>query len=92
MNPVNPTHSVLFQGMRMNTYHANTGEGLPRHEHEYPHLTICLMGSCQIRKENRQVMLTPASKPVYLLENEWHELEALEDKTVFCNVFAEGKY
>jgi len=27
-----------------------------------------------------------------LIENEWHELEALEDGTVFVNVFAEGKY
>jgi hypothetical protein len=23
---------------------------------------------------------------------EWHEIEALEDGTVFVNVFAEGKY
>lgn len=23
---------------------------------------------------------------------EWHEIEALEDDTVFVNVFAEGKY
>jgi hypothetical protein len=27
-----------------------------------------------------------------LMANEWHELEALEDGTVFVNVFAEGKY
>jgi hypothetical protein len=26
------------------------------------------------------------------IANEWHELEALEDGTVFVNVFAEGKY
>ena len=26
-----------------------------------------------------------------LLAGEWHELEALEDGTVFVNVFAEGK-
>lgn len=24
--------------------------------------------------------------------DEWHEIEALEDETVFVNVFAEGKY
>jgi hypothetical protein len=27
-----------------------------------------------------------------LIANEWHEIEALEDNTVFVNVFAEGKY
>jgi hypothetical protein len=26
-----------------------------------------------------------------LAANEWHEIEALEDGTVFVNVFAEGK-
>jgi hypothetical protein len=29
--------------------------------------------------------------PVNLLENEWHEIEALEDGTVFVNVFAAHK-
>jgi hypothetical protein len=29
--------------------------------------------------------------PVNLLENEWHEFEALEDGTVFVNVFAANK-
>lgn len=24
--------------------------------------------------------------------DEWHEIEALEDATVFVNVFAQGKY
>ena len=29
---------------------------------------------------------------VTFVANEWHEIEALEDGTVFVNVFAEGKY
>jgi hypothetical protein len=29
--------------------------------------------------------------PVNLVANAWHEIEALEDNTVFTNVFAEGK-
>jgi hypothetical protein len=36
--------------------------------------------------------MTKESQPITLKANEWHEIEALEDGTVFCNVFAEGKY
>lgn len=32
------------------------------------------------------------SQPLNLPAGEWHEIEALEDNTVFVNVFAEGKY
>jgi hypothetical protein len=31
------------------------------------------------------------SQPLNLPAGEWHEIEALEDGTVFVNVFAEGK-
>ena len=27
----------------------------------------------------------------YVQADEWHEIEALEDNTVFVNIFAEGK-
>ena len=36
--------------------------------------------------------MTKDTKPVNLVAREWHEIEALEDNTVFVNVFAEGKY
>ena len=29
------------------------------------------------------------TQPVNLTENEWHEIEALEDNTVFINVFSD---
>jgi hypothetical protein len=32
------------------------------------------------------------TQPVNLVGNKWHKTEALEDGTVFVNVFAEGKY
>jgi len=32
------------------------------------------------------------SQPLNLPANEWHEIEALEDETVFVNIFAENKY
>lgn len=73
-------------------YHADRGEGLPRHQHLFSHLTMCHAGRCVIRKEGRQLVIDKTSQPVNLVANEWHEIEALEDGTVFVNVFAEGKY
>jgi hypothetical protein len=91
MTPLNPKFSVKQDGTTLNIYHANAGEGLPRHEHFYSHLTICHAGSCIIRKEGRELVITKDSQPVNLVAIEWHEIEALEDGTVFVNVFAEGK-
>ena len=89
---INPVHSVTYESTTMNVYHANKGQGLPPHSHIYSHLTICHSGSCIIRKEGKELVMTKDTKPVNLLADGWHSLEALEDGTVFCNVFAEGKY
>jgi hypothetical protein len=35
--------------------------------------------------------MTKDSQPLNLPAGEWHELEALEDGTVFVNVFAQEK-
>jgi hypothetical protein len=45
-----------------------------------------------VRKEGKELLMTKMTQPVNLLADGWHEIEALEDGTVFCNVFAEGKY
>lgn len=87
-----PAHSFTYDGAQVNIYHANKGEGLPRHEHSYSHATFCCAGSVNVYKENLKVTLTKTDQPVSLGANEWHELEAAEDGTVFINVFAEGKY
>lgn len=89
MQAVNPAHSFTFDGAMLNVYHADKGQGLPRHEHSYPHATVCHAGRCAIRKENVYVEMTKHTQPVTLKANEWHEIEALEDGTVFCNVSAE---
>ena len=89
---ISPTHIVTYESMTINVYHANKGQGLPSHSHLYSHLTICHAGSCIIRKEGKELVMTKDTKPVNLLADGWHSLEALEDGTVFCNVFAEGKY
>ena len=87
-----PTHHVIYDGAVMNIFHANKGEGLARHEHSYAHLTVCHSGSCIIRKENIEKIIDKHTQPINLKAAEWHEIEALEDGTVFVNVFAEGKY
>lgn len=91
-NVVNPKFQVVQDGTQLSIYHANKGEGIPRHEHAYSHLTMCHAGSIVVRKEGIESIRTKDSQPVNLVENEWHEIEALEDGTVFVNVFAEGKY
>jgi quercetin dioxygenase-like cupin family protein len=87
-----PIHQVTYDGAQLNIYHANKGEGLPKHEHAYSHLTICHAGSCVIRKEGIEKVIDKYTQPINLKAVEWHEIEALEDGTVFVNVFAEGKY
>lgn len=87
-----PKHSFIYDGAQLNIYHANIGEGLPKHEHLYSHATMCHSGCCKVSLEGRHHIITKDSQPLNLLANEWHEIEALEDGTVFVNVFAEGKY
>ena len=88
---ISPRHNFTYDGAVLNVYHANKGEGLPRHEHMYAHATFCTSGSCVIRKEKREFVMTKDTQPVNLVAHEWHEIEALVDGTVFVNVFAEGK-
>lgn len=87
-----PVHQVNYDGAVLTVYHANKGQGLPKHEHTYAHLTMCHSGSCIIRKEGIEKFVDKHTQPINLKEHEWHEIEALEDGTVFVNVFAEGKY
>lgn len=84
-------HSVNYDGARLNIYHANKGEGLPKHNHAYAHLTSCMAGRCAVRKEGVEVIMDKDTQPINLTAGDWHEIEALEDGTVFVNVFAEGK-
>lgn len=87
-----PYHQFTYDGTQLNVYHANKGEGLPRHEHLYNHATICHAGSCVVRVEGKELIMTKDTQPVNLIGGKWHEIEALEDGTVFVNVFTEGKY
>lgn len=86
-----PFHSFVYDGAVINVYHANKGEGLPKHSHMYAHATFCAAGACVIRKEGKEVVFVKETRPANLSAGEWHEIEALEDGTVFVNVFAESK-
>jgi quercetin dioxygenase-like cupin family protein len=87
MQTVGPAHLFTYGGASFNVYHANKGEGLPRHEHTFKHATVCNAGSCVIRKEGREKVIDKHTQPIDLAANEWHEIEALEDNTVFVNIF-----
>ena len=88
---IEPKYSFVYDGAILNIYHANKGEGLPAHVHSYSHGTFCCSGSCVVRKQNKEVVFDKNTQPINLVAAEWHEIEALEDNTVFINVFAEGK-
>lgn len=92
-NPIQQKHSFTYDGVRLNVYHAKKGEGLPMHGHEYSHAIMCNAGSCLVTLENgKSKVIDKDSIPVNLLAGIQHEIEALEDGTVFVNVFAESKY
>lgn len=86
--PITPSQMFTYNGVTSNLYYADAGQGLPRHDHSFPHLTMCLSGKTLVRKENFERVMTPQDAPISLRENEWHEIEAVEDSTVFMNMFA----
>jgi len=91
--PLLPHNTFTYNGVRLNIYHANKGEGLPMHGHSYSHATMCNAGSCLVSLENgKSIVINKNTKPVNLLAGIQHEIEALENETVFVNVFAESKY
>ena len=85
--PVSPKHSFTYGNVTCNIYHAHKGEGVPSHAHPYAHGTLCTSGSVLIRKDNKEVIATKENTAFNLLASEYHEIEALEDNTVFMNIF-----
>lgn len=84
-------HIFTYDGAIISVYHADKGQGLPRHQHDYSHASMCNAGSCLVSLEGRSYTVDKNSQPLNLPAGEWHEIEALEDGTVFVNVFAEIK-
>jgi quercetin dioxygenase-like cupin family protein len=81
-----PHRLFVYRGIRVYEFFANKGEGAPKHEHQFSHSTMCIAGSIVVRKEDKEITLTPDNGPVLLPAKEWHEIEALEDNTIFMNM------
>lgn len=81
-----PSHSFSYGNTTFNVMNVNKGEGISKHEHTFNHIIICLKGSCKITKENIMKTIDKNSGAINLKENEWHEIEANEDDTVFVNI------
>lgn len=81
-------NNFIYEGASINTYHVNKGEGLLKHTHDYSHATICHNGSCIVRMEDKEIIINKESGGFNLPQGKWHEIEALEDNTVFVNIFA----
>ena len=84
-----PTHTFSYEKARINVYHANKGQGLTKHSHVFSHATICNSGSILVSLEGRNYTVDKNHQPLDLPAGEWHEIEALEDNTVFVNIFSE---
>lgn len=89
---VQPKHDFTYDGVSVRVYHANKGEGIPMHTHVYSHATMCVNGACKYTCDGKVLFGDKNTQPINLLGGTNHEIEALEDGTVFVNVFAEGKY
>lgn len=83
---VAPRQEFVYLGTRITVYGANKGEGLPEHSHFFDHVASCQAGSCVVRVNKKEFVLTPVSRPVVLPALIPHEIEALEDGTVFTNI------
>ena len=89
MNHINARHEFSYAGAIMAVYHANKGDGIPMHQHPNSHATVCHVGSCVVRGKEKELVMFPGSMPLDLPANVPHEIEALEDGTVFTNIAAQ---
>jgi len=87
-----PKYHCQWDNTNFFIYHANKGEGHSEHEHPYAHAVACFAGKIKVTKEKISVVLTSENEPVRLKENEWHEIEALEDNTIFMNIHSVDRY
>lgn len=88
---LSPAFEFIYDGCISSIYHADVGEGLPKHGHAYAHAVYVAAGSVIIRKDGVEKIADKHTQPINLTAGEWHEIEALENGTVFVNVFSEEK-
>lgn len=87
---ISPVYQFDYHTSSKSIYHGNKGEGLPEHTHTFDHANYCSSGSCIVRvfkpEGIKEVILTKLSQPIDLKANIPHEIEVLEDNTVFINI------
>jgi quercetin dioxygenase-like cupin family protein len=83
---IQPTHFYNYGNVTVQVFHAQKGKGLPAHEHNFAHTTQCHAGRISVTKQSGTWVLDKSTKPLLLKANEWHEIEALDDETVFENI------
>lgn len=91
MIAVGPKFSFHYASAFVMIYHANKGEGLPMHVHRYSHALMCNAGSCEVRTLHKNILMDRNTQPVNLRAMEDHEIEAMENGTVFVTIFEAGK-
>jgi len=84
--PIYPQQLFIYKGLQVSRFLLNKGEGLPKHQHVFNHLTMCISGSCMVRKENVEIVLCSKDAAVDLPADQWHEIEALENNTIIINM------
>lgn len=82
------THAFEAMGSSFVRYECARGEMLPRHTHEEDHLTVIAAGSLVVRTDDKVVTRGPKDAPILFRAGRYHEIEAVEDGTVFLNIFA----
>jgi quercetin dioxygenase-like cupin family protein len=83
-----PKHELNYGGSYISIFHANKGEGLEKHSHEFNHASMCVSGSCKYTENGKELIANKNTPPINLMAGKFHEIEALEDNTVFINVQA----
>jgi quercetin dioxygenase-like cupin family protein len=91
MITINPYKKISYKGLVLNVYRGNIGEGLPFHEHKHSHASVCIEGKIKAKTKDKEAILDRDSHCIDLLPNKPHEIEILEDNTVFINIFLESE-
>jgi quercetin dioxygenase-like cupin family protein len=85
-------HTFTVNGVKTEVHHVQKGEGLPMHSHTYAHVTLCHAGSCLVEVQGKKTLtINSDTQPVTLPAGYPHKIIALEDNTIFVNVFTESK-
>jgi quercetin dioxygenase-like cupin family protein len=81
-----PIRMHYYNKTEVKVYYANKGEGILKHIHNNDHLTMCCVGKILVRLEDREFILTKSDNPFILPKDIFHEIEAIEDGTIFMNM------